>query len=340
MIVDLRSDTVTKPTSEMYVAMASCPLGDDVLADEPTVTELESEVAAILGKPAAVFVPSGTMGNQIAIASHTRPGDAILAEEDAHILYYEVAAPAVLSGVLTRGVASHGGVMDPAEVDRKALQGSLHTPATTLLCLENTNNRAGGTVIPLATHAEYRKVADRHAMKIHLDGARLWNAAVATAKTPAEFASTVDSVTVCLSKGLAAPVGSVLAGEAEFIQRARIWRKRLGGGMRQAGILAACGLVAVRNMVDRLAEDHRRARALTDALEGLPGLKPIPAQTNIVIIETDRPSDDWVTGLESGGIRCFAFGPHRVRLVFHKDVEEFGLEQTINQFRKLAVAFA
>jgi len=324
----------------MYAAMQTAELGDDVLGDEPTVRRLEETVAAKMGMKAAVFVPSGTMGNQIALAAHTQPGDSILIEEDAHMLYYEVGGPAVLSGVVTRGVSSDAGVMDPDKLEQKILIGSLHTPPSTLICLENTNNRSGGTVIPAEVHHAYRRIADRHGLKIHLDGARVWNAAVALGVPVSSITAYVDSVSVCLSKGLAAPVGSVLCGGHDFIERARIWRKRLGGGMRQAGILAACGLVAIDKMVDRLAEDHRRAKALSDALAELPGLKPIPAQTNILVVETAASAETWVTFLEESGVRCFAFGPNRIRLVFHKDIEDAGLEYAIGKFRNLAVTLA
>lgn len=340
MIVDLRSDTVTRPTPEMYVAMQSAELGDDVLGDDPTVTRLEQTAAHRVGKEAAVFVPSGTMGNQIAIATHTKPGDSILVEEDAHVIYYEVGAPGVLAGVVPRGIRSQDGVMEPSEIERKILPDSIHHPPTTLLCLENTNNRSGGTVIPVEMHAEYRRLATEYGLKVHLDGARLFNAAVALGIEAREICQHVDSVCICLSKGLASPVGSVLCGTSEFIERARKWRKRLGGGMRQAGVLAACGLVSLESMVERLADDHAAAKALARDLQGLPGLTPSEPVTNILMVATEKPAIEWQNELENVGVRCIAMDRNRLRLVFHKDVTEEGRLFAVAQFRKLAVAFA
>jgi threonine aldolase len=219
--------------------------------------ELPEQLAAqMVGKEAAVFVPSGTMGNQMAIATHTKPGDAIIVEEEAHVIFYEVGAPAVFANVLTWTLPSDRGVMDPSEMRRRITKRNIHTPGTTLICIEDTHNRAGGTVIPLDVLAEYRKVGDEFGIKIHVDGARIFNAAVAQGVHVSEITKHVDTVNFCLSKGLRAPVGSILAGPAEFIDAARFWRKRLGGGMRQAGILAACGIISLTKMVVRLAEDH------------------------------------------------------------------------------------
>jgi threonine aldolase len=324
----------------MYAAIQSADLGDDVLGDEPTVQRLEALAAAKTEKEAAVFVPSGTMGNQIALATHTKPGDSVLFEDEAHMVYYEAAAPAVVSGVLARSMGSRGGVVEPEEIKRRYLKRDEHTPGTTLVCFENTHNRCGGAVTPVANHAEYRRVADELGIKIHLDGARVFNAAVALGVDVREITGHVDSVNFCLSKGLSAPVGSVLCGTAEFIHHARFWRKRLGGGMRQAGILAACGIVALEKMVDRLAEDHARAQRLAEACGSLPGLRPLPAQTNIVIVETEAPAQQWQSELENQGVRCYSIGPNRVRFVTHKDVDdgqiEFAIEEIGNLARRLA----
>ena len=338
--VDLRSDTVTRPTPEMYAAIASAPLGDDVLGDEPTVMELEAEAARIVGKAAAVFVPSGTMGNQIALASHCNRGEAILIEEEAHILYYEVAAPAIIAGVVSWTLPSKLGVMDPADVEKRILKANLHTPGTTLLCLENSHNRGGGTVIPLATMAAYREVADRGGIKVHLDGARVFNAAVALGVPAKEITKHVDSVNFCLSKGLRSPVGSVLCGPADFIDRARIWRKRLGGGMRQAGILAACGLVSLRCYVDRLADDHRRARALAVGLAELSrvAIDWDRVQTNMVLVNVSGSAERWAAELREAGVWCFPVGPSRLRLVTHADVDDAGVDQAIAAFGAVAKA--
>lgn len=339
-LVDLRSDTVTRPTPEMYEAMRTAPLGDDVLGDDPTVTELEELSAEILGKEAAVYVPSGTMGNQIALATHVRRGDAILVEEEAHVLYYECGAPGVLAQAVTFTIPSDKGVMDPKEIERRITLRSLHTPGTALLCIENTHNRAGGTIVPLERMRAYQEIAGAHSLKVHLDGARVFNAAVALGVQAREIAATVDSVSFCLSKGLGSPVGSVLCGDAAFIEEARLWRKRLGGAMRQAGILAACGLVSLRTRIDRLAEDHARAKACAEALSGLPGLRVDwdRVQTNMVLVETDRPAKAWLDCLRSEGVLALPPAAQRIRLVLHSDVDDEGLGRAIEAFRKAAKA--
>lgn len=336
-IVDLRSDTVTRPTAEMYAAMASASLGDDVLGDDPTVTELESLSARMLGKEAAVFVPSGTMGNQIAIASHTQPGDVMIVEEEAHVLYYEVGAPAVLNGVMTRTIPSKLGIMDPADIERAIMKRNLHTPGTAVIALENTHNRAGGTVLPLTMMEAYREIADRHGVPIHLDGARVFNAAVALGKPVSEVVRHCDTVSFCLSKGLASPVGSVLVGPTAFIEKARVWRKRLGGGMRQAGVLAACGIVSLTKMVDRLADDHARARRLAQALDGASGLKVDHAtvQTNMVLIDTVEPAETVLSRLRERGIWALPPADHRIRCVFHNDIDDEKTERAIQALRSV-----
>lgn len=338
-IVDLRSDTVTRPTPAMYEAMANAPLGDDVLGDEPTVAKLEEIAAKMLGKEAALFVPSGTMGNQIAIASHTKPGEAIIVEEEAHVIYYEVGAPAVFANVLTWTLPSTNGVMDPSTVEKRITSANLHTPGTSLICLENTHNRAGGAIIPLAEMAEYRRIADKHGLKVHIDGARIFNASVALGVPVAGIAQHADTVNFCLSKGLRAPVGSVLTGSAEFIDRARIWRKRMGGGMRQAGVLAACGIVSLTSEVDRLAEDHQHARHLAAEIGKLNGFHTDPnnTPTNICLIGTDKPAAEWQKKLHENGIWCFPVAPNRLRLVTHADVDKEGVDRAIEVFQQLAV---
>jgi threonine aldolase len=338
MIVDLRSDTVTRPSPEMYQAMAEAPLGDDVLGDEPTVAKLEAIAAEKTGKEAALFVPSGTMGNQIAMAVHCDRGDAVLIEEEAHMVYYEVGGPGIISNVVTWTLPSDKGVMDPNVVESHVLKRSLHTPGTSLLCLENTHNRAGGTITPLATLASYREVADRHGMKVHLDGARVFNASVGLGVDVREITKHVDTVNFCLSKGLRAPVGSVLCGPATFIEDARLWRKRLGGGMRQAGILAACGIVSLTQMVDRLADDHRRARSLAQSLSELPGLSIDwdRVQTNMVLVVTEMPATEWAERLREQEVWCFPVAPNRLRLVLHADVDDEGIARAVEVFAGLA----
>ena len=336
-IVDLRSDTVTRPTAEMYAAMASAPLGDDVLGDEPTVARLERLAAEMLGKEAAVFVPSGTMGNQIAIASHTQPGDVMIVEEEAHVLYYEVGAPAVLNGVMTRTIPSKLGIMDPADIERAIMKRSLHTPGTAIIALENTHNRAGGTIVPIEMMRAYREIADKHGVPIHLDGARVFNAAVALGLPVADVVRHCDTVSFCLSKGLASPVGSVLVGPAGFIEKARVWRKRLGGGMRQAGILAACGIVSLTKMVDRLADDHARAKRMAAALDGVEGLRVDhqTVQTNMVLIDTDAPAQALLDALHDMGIWALPPAEHRIRCVFHNDIDDAKTDRAIEALRSL-----
>jgi threonine aldolase len=322
----------------MYAAMQSAPLGDDVLGDDPTVMELERKAAEITGMEATLFVASGTQGNQIAIATHCERGSAILAEEEAHILVYEVGAPAVLAGVVSWTLPSNRGVIDPDLIEKRFHVADLHHPGTTLLCLENTHNRHGGAVLPLEALQAYRAQVDRLGMKLHLDGARVWNAAVAQGVPVSAITSHFDSVSVCLSKGLCSPVGSVLCGTKDFIEQARRWRKRLGGGMRQAGILAACGLVSLNQMIDRLAEDHANAKRLAEGLQGLPGLNVdmLEVETNIVLIHTQLAADQWQDKLEATGVRCFSVAANRLRCVLHADVSAAGVEFAIEQFTKLA----
>jgi threonine aldolase len=339
-VVDLRSDTVTRPTPEMYEAMMNAPLGDDVYSDDPTVNELEVLAAKMTGKEAALFVPSGTMGNQIAIACHTQPGDSIIVEEDAHIIYYEAGAPAVLAQVVTWTLRSNRGVMDPADIERHILKRDLHSPGTAVLCVENTHNRAGGTIVPQEYMAAYASLCASRGLKFHLDGARVFNAAAGLGVPVSEITQYVDSVSFCLSKALRSPVGSLLCGPSEFIDRARLWRKRLGGGMRQAGILAACGIVSLTSMVDRLADDHRRARSFASAISELPGVHVNwdTVQTNMVMIGTDAPAVAWTAGLREHGIWASAFGVNMVRFVFHADIDDAKLERAIEGFKKVSAS--
>lgn len=327
MIVDLRSDTVTQPTPEMYKAMAEAELGDNVLERDPTVAKLEEQAAAKTGKEAALFVPSGTMGNQVALATWTKPGDAVLFEDEAHMIYYEGGAPAVFAGVVTRGVkARPDGTLDPADVEAGLLQRSHHTPGVSLICLENTHNRHGGAVTSLADHARYRKIADERGLPIHLDGARVFNAAASLGVEVSEITKHVDTVNFCLSKALGAPVGSVLCGPKDFITEAEYWRKRMGGGLRQAGILAACGIVGLTEVIKRLPDDHRRTTELADHCRGLAGVEPMPAPTNILILRTERPAVDWQNALEEQGVRTLPFDSHRLRLVLHHQIDDAKLE--------------
>lgn len=333
--IDLRSDTVTLPTPEMVAAIANAPLDDDVLGHDPTVWELEQESAKITGHEAGLFCPSGTMTNQIALATWCKPGDSALFEEEAHMVYYEAGGPALLSGVMTLTVRGDRGHMEIAELERRFMQGNLHTPGTTLLCIENTHNRSGGSVLSVAQTQAYAAFCKSHGIPLHLDGARVFNAATALGVEVRELTAPCDSVSICLSKGLGAPVGSVLCGSREFIERAKFVRKRFGGGMRQAGILAAAGLVALRVQSKLLSEDHRRAKTLNSLLQGIEGtcVKPEETVTNFVFVHTTRPAAEWSRALAALGVKCMPAAPNRLRLVLHHQITDEMLEQTAAAFR-------
>ena len=329
---------MTRPSSEMYEAMKNALVGDDVLGDDPTVLELEALAASKTGKEAAVFVPSGTMGNQMAIATHCRPGDALIAEQEAHVIYYEVGGIAIFAGTLTFTLPSVRGIMDPEDVKKRITKFNIHTPGTKLICLENTHNRAGGSITPIETMRAYREMADKEGIPIHLDGARVFNAAVGLGVDVKEITSQVDTVNFCLSKGLRAPVGSVLCGPADFIDRARVWRKRLGGGMRQAGLLAACGIVSLNQMVDRLADDHANAKTLARELSTVQGITTDESitETNIVLVHTEEPSATWVSHLHELGLWCFPVADNRLRLVTHADFKSDQIPGAIAAFKEVS----
>ncbi|KJS13558.1 MAG: threonine aldolase [Peptococcaceae bacterium BRH_c8a] len=328
--VDLRSDTVTRPTSEMREAMARAQVGDDVYGEDPTVKRLEEAAAELAGKEAALFVPSGTMGNQVAVLTHTSRGNEIIVDSEAHIYYYEVGAPAVLSAVQVRPVVGlHGS--EAIALFKSAVRGQdIHFPQTSLLCLENTHNRMGGTVTGTDVMQGLYGAAQELGVAVHLDGARIGNAAVALGCRISALTQWCDSVMFCLSKGLGAPVGSMLAGSSDFIARARKYRKMLGGGMRQSGILAAAGLIALRS-VNRLAEDHANARLLAEKLAVVPGIKIDldRVQTNIVvadIADTGMTAGEYVEVLRARGVLAVVFGPTTVRFVTHLDVSREDVE--------------
>ncbi len=319
-IIDLRSDTVTKPSPGMRRAMAEAVVGDDVFGDDPTVNHLEAKVAEILGKEAALYVPSGTMANQVALYTASNRGDEVLCGTDCHIINYEVAAPAVLSGLLVHPLPDNKGIIAPETIAENIRPINIHNPRTTIVALENTHNRAGGTIYPLETIAAIEAIARRHKLWMHLDGARLWNAHVATGIALDKYASYFDSVSVCLSKGLGAPIGSLITGPKEFIGRARRTRKMFGGGMRQVGILAAAGLYALENNIGRLAEDHENARYLAENFDKIPGLSVDleTVQSNIVIVNIDPKAmtvDSFAGRLAEEGVLCIGFGSTRVRFV-------------------------
>jgi len=339
-IIDLRSDTVTVPTPEMRRAMFEAEVGDDVYGEDPTVNRLEAEAAALLGKEAGLFVPTGTQGNQIAVLSHTNRGDEVIMESESHVFYYEQAGIAVLSGCQTRPIPGVNGAMDPDRVEAAIRGVNIHYPRTGLVCVENTHNRSGGCIVPMENLQAIGEVAHRHGLSVHMDGARVFNAAVALGSPVAEVVAPVDSVMFCLSKGLAAPVGSMLVGSKAFIEKARRARKLLGGGMRQAGILAAAGLLAIRSMVDRLAEDHENARALGRGLNEIAGLQVDMAtvQTNMVMFDIRDPrwnAESLSGAMAKAGVLAGAMGPRRVRLVAHKDVAPADLAEALGRIEKV-----
>ncbi|MEW6268645.1 MAG: low-specificity L-threonine aldolase [Thermodesulfobacteriota bacterium] len=315
--IDLRSDTVTRPTAAMRAAMAEAEVGDDVYGEDPTVNALQEEAARRTGKEAALFVPSGTMANQAALRALTRHGDLVLASEGAHLVRYESGAAAAISGVQVRTVG-HGGVFDADDVRRSLTPPDHHNAPLSLVAVENTHNAAGGRIFPLAALREVVAVAREHGLALHLDGARLFNAEVATGVPVAEWARGFDTVTFCLSKGLGAPVGSLVCGSAEVIDRVHRVRKMLGGGMRQAGILAAAGLHALRHHVARLAEDHANARRLADGLATLGLVVDPPPETNIVFFAA--PTMKFGLAARERGVLVNEAAPGRYRAVTHLDV--------------------
>lgn len=321
----------------MRAAMASAEVGDDVLGEDPTINRLEAKAAELFGKQAALFVPSGTMGNQLCMGVLSRPGDEILAESQAHLLLNEVGSVSRLWGCQIRPVPGELGCMDPADVEAHVREDDIHHPVTTVLSLENTHNYAGGTVIPLERLDELVAVARRYELSVHMDGARLFNAQVASGIPVARWVRDVDLTSVCLSKGLGAPVGSLVVGDADRIEACRKLRKALGGGMRQAGILAAAGLLALEEGPGHMEADHRRARALAEALEGLPGvsIEPESVQTNLVFLTTTGSAIEAEAALAERGVGVFALSPHRLRFVFHRDVGDDGLAAAIEGCRVL-----
>lgn len=337
--IDLRSDTVTRPSAEMRKAMAEAEVGDDVYGEDPTVRKLEARCAELLGLEAGLFVPSGTQGNQLAIGLHTRPGDQVIADAGSHCLCFEGGALAALWGAQPLGLQTEAGLLSPEQLEAALVPENDHFPRPRLLALENTHNRGGGTVWPLDRFTAVVKRARAAGLKVHLDGARLFNAQAA-AGTPAHaWASQVDTATVCLSKGLGAPVGSVLCGSADAIREARRLRKRLGGGMRQAGILAAAGLWALAHNLERLAEDHANARALAEGLAEIPGvtLDLSRVQTNLVFAQLPRPAAEVIPRAKAAGLLFNAEGRGAggVRFVTHLEVSASDIRDALARLRPL-----
>jgi len=336
-MIDLRSDTVTEPCPQMRQAMAEAPVGDDVLGADPTVKQLEEYTAEILGKEAALFMPSGTMTNQVAIRLHTQPGDEIVMEENSHTYYYESGGPAALSGVMCRLIKGDRGLFTADQLTAALRPANIHFPTTKLLVLENTHNRGGGKIWPIDQLESVHDTARNAGLRTHLDGARLFNATAATDIPEKEYAKYFDTISVCFSKGLGAPVGSALAGSAETIERARRFRKMFGGGMRQSGIIAAGALYALENNRPKLKEDHKNAKLLAEGLTGLKGIEIDPAavETNIIFFKTTAPADQLIEKMNQKEILMLALGEYSIRAVTNLMVTKEMTEQAITAIKQI-----
>jgi len=339
--IDLRSDTVTRPSPDMRRAIAAAEVGDDVFGDDPTINHLQERVAEMFGTDASLFVPSGTMGNQAALKTLSVPGWEILCERECHIVNYETAGPAIHSSLLTNMITTERGAMTADQIEAAVRPDNIHSPITKIVALENTHNRHGGTIYPLDDIRKIRTVADKYDLLMHLDGARIWNAHVATGIPLADWAAPFDSISVCLSKGLGAPVGSMILGSKEFIEKARRTRKLFGGAMRQVGILAAAALYALDNNIERLADDHANARVLAEGIGSLDGfsIDLSRVETNIVIFDiagTGKSSAAVVEIVKNGGVLAVPFGPTRVRFVTHLDVTTEQCRKAVDIISKLS----
>ena len=323
-MIDLRSDTVTRPTAAMRRAISEAPVGDDVFGDDPTVIALEERVAELAGKEAALFVPSGTMGNFLGLAATASPGDEVILDRQCHIMNYEVSSVAVLHGLQLNALDGERGALRAEMIEPHIKVESLHTPGTRIIAMENTHNRAGGCIYPFEEMKRVRELASARGISVHLDGARLWNAHAATGVSIADYAACADTVSMCFSKGLGAPVGSILVSRADVIARARRLRKRLGGGMRQAGVLAAGALYALEHHVTRLRDDHDNAKRLESYIRRVPAFSlDFPVETNIVVFRVDAKAwtvEDLLARLREHDVLAVAFGAGRVRMVTHLDV--------------------
>ncbi|MBU8923472.1 MAG: low-specificity L-threonine aldolase [Bacteroidales bacterium] len=330
-VVDLRSDTVTRPSDEMRKVMSTAVVGDDVLGDDPTVQRLEKYMMDLLGKEAAVFVPSGTMANILGLLSQARPGDEVILDRNCHIFNYEAGGAAALGGLQLHPLDGPDGFL-PVDALRTAIRPvNIHHPRTSLVAVENTHNRGSGRVYPYDGLKEVYRVAGENGLRVHLDGARLANAVVASGVPFEEYGKIADSINICFSKGLGAPVGSIFISDGETVEKARFWRKRLGGGMRQAGILAEACLYAMENNIERLAEDHAKASRIGALIQSMPGLRLLfPIDTNIVIFRVEDESidfDRFCADLESAGIMALAFGSRSLRMVTHLDISDADMEK-------------
>lgn len=337
--IDLRSDTVTKPSSAMRSAMMEAEVGDDVYGEDPTVNKLQEKVARMFGKEAALFVPTGVMGNQVCIRTHTNHGDEIIADEDSHIFVYENAAPAALSGVSIKTIPNRMGVVTAEQIQAAIRPNAYYLPKTKLICLENTHLRSGGTIFPLEEIKKINRLARERNIKLHLDGARIWNASVESGISLKEYAQYFDSISVCLSKGLGAPIGSVIIGDKEFIDRTLVYRKMFGGGMRQVGVIASAGLYALENNINRLADDHKKAKLLAEGLKNLQSFKinPGSVQTNMVIadIQINQTQQDVLDLLKANGILLTPERDRSIRAVTHLDVSFEEISNAISVFQTI-----
>ena len=339
-IINLRSDTSTLPTPEMIEYMSKAPLGDDTYDDDPTVKRLEKTAADIMGMEDAIFVISGTMGNLIALMVHAAPGDEVILDKHSHIYAYEGGGLANIAGLMPNPIESINGIMNPKDVETAVKRNDIHFPKTKLLCLENSHNLSGGCVLPLDKHRELCRTARKHGLSIHLDGARIFNASIAAGVKPSQYTESVDSIMFCLSKGLSCPLGSILAGSKEFIKEADRVRKRLGGGMRQAGVIAAAGIIALDSMIDRLEEDHKLAGKLAEELNNIPGISVnmSSVQTNMVVADHEKAgltTDEMIRLLKEAGLLASSRPPYKIRLVVHRHHTEDVIEEAVKRIREV-----
>lgn len=340
MPIDLRSDTVTRPSPEMRAAMAQAEVGDDIVQEDPTVEALEMYTAQLLGKEDALYMPSGHMSNQVALRAHSQPGDALICHEFSHVYFYETGAPCAISGLTPRLLSTPQGWFTPQQITPQLLPLNIHHAHNRILSLENTHNRCGGAVWPQELFAQVCDFGRENGLIVHLDGARLWNACAATDTAPQDWARCCDTVSVCFSKGLGAPVGSALAGPKAFIERARFFRKMFGGQMRQAGIIAAGALHALRHNRERLSEDHANARSFAQALGSHPAFSVVQPETNIVMVDIAAPlsAAQLAAELKERGVLVYAIGPQRIRVVTHLDVGAAQCAEAAGHFIAAAAA--
>lgn len=340
MPIDLRSDTVTTPTEKMRDAIRDAAVGDDVYGEDPTINRLEALAAERVGKEAALFVTSGTQGNQVAVLAHTQRGDEVILEENSHIVEYEVAGLSTIAGVQPRTIKGVNGQMPISDIVSAIREDDIHCPKTALVCLENTHGDSGGRILPLCYMEEVYKISRQHQIPIHLDGARLFNAAVGLGVDPKEITKYVNTVQFCLSKGLSAPMGSILAGPKSFIERARKWRKMLGGGMRQSGIAGAAGIVALEEMVARLEEDHVHAKKLAEGLADIEGID-IDAEgveTNMIMFSIEgleMDSDHFIEKLKERGVLANSVGRYRIRFVTHREIANEDIDKVVEIVKRI-----